>query len=146
MNKVRITKVFSFEMAHALDFHEGKCRNIHGHSYYLEVTLLGMPNSKDESDKGMVLDFAELKTIVNEQIVCDLDHALVLQKDSKYISLAGNNTKLIVVDYQPTCENMVVDFAARLINALPPKVTLHKLKLTETATSFAEWYAEDNRS
>lgn len=145
MNKVRITKVFSFEMAHALDFHHGKCRNIHGHSYYLEVTLLGEPNKNNDSDKGMVLDFAELKKAVNEQIVDQLDHALLLHKDSKYVKLAENEPKLVLVDYQPTCENMVIDFAQKIKGDLPNKVELIKVKLTETATSYAEWYASDNQ-
>lgn len=144
MSKVRITKVFSFEMAHALDFHQGKCKNIHGHSYYLEVTLLGEPNNANESDKGMVLDFAELKNIVNQQIISQLDHALLLQKDSGYVNITGNNTKIVLVDYQPTCENMVINFAEKLKKNLPSKVELIKLKLVETSTSFAEWYASDN--
>jgi 6-pyruvoyltetrahydropterin/6-carboxytetrahydropterin synthase len=144
MSKVRITKVFSFEMAHALDYHAGKCRNIHGHSYYLEVTLLGTPNVNNESDKGMVIDFSELKDVVNKEIVDQLDHALVLHKHSKYVSVGENDHKLVLVDYQPTCENMVIDFAQRIKALLPSKVDIYKLKLTETATSYAEWYASDN--
>ncbi len=50
----------------------------------------------------------------------------------------------IIVDYQPTCENLVADFAARIKQKLPEKVRLHSLKLYETATSFAEWFASDN--
>jgi 6-pyruvoyltetrahydropterin/6-carboxytetrahydropterin synthase len=50
----------------------------------------------------------------------------------------------VVVDYQPTCENLVTDFAERIKSHLPVKVKLHSLKLYETATSFAEWYASDN--
>ena len=144
MNRVRITKVFAFEMAHALDYHEGKCRNIHGHSYYLEVTLRGVPNPGEVSDKGMVIDFADLKSAISEQLVDQLDHALLLHKDSKYVNVAGKDSKLILVDYQPTCENMVIDFAKKIKSALPKKVELIKLKLTETATSYAEWLAEDN--
>ena len=53
-------------------------------------------------------------------------------------------SKIVLVDYQPTCENMLADFAERLLGALPDTVELHSLRLHETATSFAEWYAEDN--
>ena len=49
-----------------------------------------------------------------------------------------------MVDYQPTCENMLADFARRIAARLPEGVALHSLKLHETATSFAEWFAGDN--
>lgn len=65
---IRITKEFDFEAAHALDGYEGKCKDIHGHSYHLKITLIGEP-SKDVllSDCGMVVDFGEIKSIVREQ-------------------------------------------------------------------------------
>lgn len=131
-------------MAHALDFHHGKCKNIHGHSYSLAVTLLGEPKINDTSDKGMVMDFAFLKDIVETEIIKKLDHALMLHSQSKYLPINNEHQKLVVVDYQPTCENMIGDFARRLSVLLPDNVELVKLKLTETATSFAEWLKSDN--
>ena len=145
-NYIRITKEFDFEMAHALDFHEGKCKNIHGHSYKLGVTLIGIPKENKNSDAGMVMDFGELKSIVKELIVDKLDHALVLHKDSAYYSdnIKKLTQKLVLVDYQPTCENMLLDFKEILKNTLPQDIKLLHLKLRETATGYAEWFAEDN--
>ena len=143
---IRITKEFDFEMAHALDFHDGKCRNIHGHSYKLAVTLKGIPKENKTSDAGMVMDFGDLKKIVKSLIVDQLDHALVLEENSPYLTdnIKKQTQKLVLVDYQPTCENMLLDFKDRLKNVLPKDVELLHLKLRETATGYAEWFSEDN--
>lgn len=144
--RIRITKEFTFEMAHALDFHTGKCKNIHGHSYTLSVRIFGNPIKDDISEKGMVMDFSELKAIVNKYIIDEVDHALMLHNESPYIELAKQNAnqKLKLVDYQPTCENMLIHFSKLIRKHLPNGVMLHSLHLRETATSYAEWYAEDN--
>lgn len=143
----RITKEFSFEMAHQLEGYDGQCSNIHGHSYRLFVTVSGTPVGDINSPKcGMVMDFTDLKKIVNEHIVDKLEHALMLRKGSRVDeALKSVHTKVVCVDYQPTCENMVIQMAAILRRELPQSVQLHSVKLHETATSFAEWYAEDNR-
>lgn len=147
---IRLTKEFTFEAAHALDGYDGLCREIHGHSYRLLVTVKGAPCDDPSNPKlGMVMDFGELKRIVGEQILTRLDHALVLRRteqSDRITELLGPRFGRIVrVDYQPTCENMLTDFATRLRSALPLHVTLHALRLHETATSYAEWTAEDNR-
>lgn len=147
MNNIRVTKKFSFEMAHALEGHDGKCRNIHGHSYFLYVTLLGTPiNDSTSSKNGMVLDFADLKVIVKQLVVDPLDHALMLFEHSEFLDTvkAHAHQKLVVKPYNPTCENMVVDFAQTIKSNLPSGIQLHSLKLEETKTSYAEWYASDN--
>jgi 6-pyruvoyltetrahydropterin/6-carboxytetrahydropterin synthase len=146
---IRVTKEFNFEMAHALLNYDGPCRNIHGHSYRLLVTLSGTPLNNPENPKnGMVIDFSDLKSIVRKEIVDVFDHSLVISKlynseKADIITRVFENT--IIVDYQPTCENLVSDFAGRIARLLPEKVNLHSLKLYETATSFAEWYASDNQ-
>lgn len=146
---IRLTKEFSFESAHALWGYDGKCREVHGHSYRLFVTVKGEPISDPTSPKlGMVMDFGELKAIVAQQITDRLDHSFVMRRTAEAESLAevmkSQFTNVILVDYQPTCENMLQDFAARLKAALPEGVELHSLRLHETATSYAEWYAEEN--
>jgi len=149
MATLRLTKEFSFEAAHALDGYDGPCREIHGHSYRLFVTVKGTP-SKEEGDPkcGMVMDFGLLKRIVGEEVVARLDHALVLRAtpDNRELrrTLAARFSNIVEVDYQPTCENMLADFARRIGARLPEGVALHSLRLHETATSFAEWFAEDN--
>ena len=97
---------------------------------------------------GMVMDFGDLKRIVNGEIVDRLDHSFVLRdsaQNTELLNALGTKfSKVVLVDYQPTCENMLADFASRLQKALPANVELHSLRLHETATSYAEWYCEDN--
>lgn len=149
MTVIRLTKEFSFEAAHALEGYDGPCREIHGHSYRLFVTVKGVPADDAANPKcGMVLDFGVLKRIVNEEIVSRFDHALVLRDTESGAELRRVLTErfdnVVAVGYQPTCENMLGDFAARIAARLPQGVVLHSLRLHETATSFAEWFAEDN--
>ncbi len=148
MARIRLTKEFRFEMAHALWDYDGLCKNIHGHSYILAVTVIGEPNSDKDSPKyGMVMDFGELKRIVKEEIVDRLDHTFVISSMSPHEKFKGIPQMLDrfeVVDYQPTCENLLIDFVSRLKKRLPENVKLFSLKLNETANSFAEWYSEDN--
>lgn len=135
-------------MAHALKGYDGLCRNIHGHSYELLVTVTGVPVADKSSTKlGMVMDFGDLKKIVRKGIVDEFDHALVLNRESveDFGPLDAEFLgRLILVDYQPTSENMLIDFVGRLKNQLPVNVKLHHLLLRETVTSYAEWFASDN--
>ncbi|PWK20419.1 6-pyruvoyl trahydropterin synthase family protein [Xanthomarina spongicola] len=151
MSKIRITKQFSFETGHALYGYDGKCKNVHGHSYKLSVTVIGTPISNTDNVKfGMVIDFGDLKKIVKNEIVDVFDHATVFNKNTPHVELAkeledrGHN--VLLVDYQPTSEMMVIDFANKIKTQLPSHIALHSLKLQETDTSFAEWYASDNNS
>ncbi len=149
MAKIRLTKEFSFEMAHALFGYDGACSQIHGHSYRLFVTIIGEPIDDNSDPKnGMVMDFGVIKGIVNRNLVDKYDHSLVLRStddnDQLLTTLKQNFEKIEIVDYQPTCENMISRFAATLQRELPSRVRLHSLKMHETATSYAEWFAEDN--
>jgi 6-pyruvoyltetrahydropterin/6-carboxytetrahydropterin synthase len=149
MSKIRITKEFTFETGHALYGHDGKCKNIHGHSYKLSVTILGNPVSDSNDPKfGMIMDFSDLKKIVKEEIVDRFDHATIFNKNTPHIDLANNLKSLghnvVLVDYQPTSEMLVTDFADKIKNRLPKNIKLFSLKLRETASCYAEWYANDN--
>ena len=149
MAKIRITKKFRFEAAHALYGYDGKCKNIHGHNYNLFVTIIGVPLKDDSNPKyGMVMDFGDLKKIVNSEIVDKFDHSIIFNKNSPHKELADelikNSHKVILADYQPTIEEMVIDFANRISSKLPSEIKLHCLKLEETETSYSEWFAADN--
>lgn len=149
MSNIRITKQFSFETGHALYGYDGKCKNVHGHSYKLSVTVIGKPISDNSNVKfGMVIDFSDLKKIVKEEIVDVFDHATVFNKNTPHVELAAElenrGHHVILVNYQPTSENMVTDFAQKIKTRLPADIKLHSLKLQETDTSFAEWHTSDN--
>lgn len=149
MSVIRLTKEFTFEAAHSLEGYDGLCREIHGHSYRLFVTVKGEPESNEASPKlGMVMDFGILKRIVNEQIVERLDHSFIMRRTAEAEEVADvlsyRFSKVVMTDYQPTCENMLADFAERLLGALPEDIELYSLRLHETATSYAEWFASDN--
>lgn len=149
MSKIRITKQFTFETGHALYGYDGKCKNVHGHSYKLSVTVIGTPITERDNVKfGMVIDFSDLKKIVKEEIVDQFDHATVFNETTPHVELASElknrGHHVILVNYQPTSENMVIDFAERIKNRLPQDINLFSLKLQETESSFAEWYASDN--
>jgi 6-pyruvoyltetrahydropterin/6-carboxytetrahydropterin synthase len=149
MSNIRITKQFNFETGHALYGYDGKCKNVHGHSYKLSVTVIGKPITDNSNVKfGMVIDFTDLKKIVKEEIVDQFDHATVFNKNTPHVELAkelqSRDHHVILVDYQPTSENMVIDFANKIKSRLPQGIVLHSLKLQETETSFAEWYQSDN--
>lgn len=78
---IRITKKFDFEAGHALFGYDGKCKNLHGHSYKLYVTVIGEPiNNPHNVKNGMVIDFGDLKRIVQEQIIDAFDHAMVFNE------------------------------------------------------------------
>ncbi len=145
---IRLTKIFSFETAHALFGYNGKCKNIHGHSYKLYVTVIGEPeNDPNSSTNGMIMDFGELKSIVNHQIINIYDHAILLNIHTEHKTLGEKllteGHKVIFTDFQPTCENMVLHFAKVLQKYLPNKVDLIELKLYETEKSYCEWKKSD---
>jgi 6-pyruvoyltetrahydropterin/6-carboxytetrahydropterin synthase len=149
MSNIRITKQFTFETGHALYGYDGKCKNVHGHSYKLSVTVIGKPITDTTNVKyGMVIDFGDLKKIVKEEVVDIFDHATVFNKNTPHIELANElinrGHHVILVDYQPTSENMVIDFSKKISDRLPENIKLHSLRLQETESSFAEWYAADN--
>lgn len=121
---------------------------MHGHSYKLFVSVKGKPiNNLEHSKNGMVMDFGDLKKIVNSEIVDEWDHAVLLNANSPHKNLGETlekeGHKVIYCDYQPTCENMLYDIATKIKNKLPENISLAYLKLHETENSFGEWFAED---
>jgi 6-pyruvoyltetrahydropterin/6-carboxytetrahydropterin synthase len=143
---IHVTKEFRFEMAHALHNYDGKCRYIHGHSYLLKITVKGQPICAEDNPKlGMVIDFNDLKTIVTDNILERFDHALVLNSKAQLAAeLKREYQKVEIVNYQPTCENIILHFVEILKPLLPKNVILHSLMLSETATTCAEWFAAEN--
>lgn len=148
---IRVTKTFTFDMAHALHGYDGPCKNIHGHTYHLHVTLKGKPISDMSHPKnGMVIDFKELKHTVKTKITDIFDHALVLNGNSPHKDLDKNLSaqfeKIIFLEYQPTCENLLLNFQEILFTIFNSGTQLVYMKLEETPTSYAEWFLSDNNN
>ena len=141
-----ITKIFHFEAAHALNGYDGKCRNIHGHSYEMRVTVKGMPlNEPGNPKNGMVIDFHDLKAIVNQEVIEKLDHSFIIGNNmpKDFVEITKQNfDKVVELPYQPTTENMLADFAQRIKHRLPQHVELYSVTLQETRDNIAEWREE----
>lgn len=148
MAKIRVTKQFGFEMSHALLNYDGLCRSIHGHSYKLQITVTGEPmNEPGHCKDGMVIDFSMLKKLLQENIISKLDHSLMINEKApvdKLDALGQMYERHHVVPFQPTSENLVVYIAQQVKPLLPEHIELFSVRLFETSSSFAEWYASDN--
>lgn len=143
--QISVIKTFDFETAHALDGYEGKCKDIHGHSYHLKIEVIGKVNQdKSQSDCGMVIDFGRLKAIVKKEIEPLYDHRLILRQDSRFKGIELKNERVRYVNYQPTCENMLIEIVEILLTHLPQDINLCEVSLHETKSSSARWKASDN--
>ena len=118
---MKVTKEFEFEAAHRLSNYEGKCKRIHGHSYKGKVTVEGA--SLDS--RGILVDFGEIKDAVEVLIVNEFDHRLILKKGDPFNEEVGlllsklHDDSIVWVDYNPTAENLAIDFKARLNAVIP---------------------------
>ncbi len=148
MARIRVTKRFHFEMAHILHHYDGICKNIHGHSYNLEVTVRGEAFLEAGHPRdGMVIDFHDLKALVKTHIIDRFDHSLMISTlipEEQVEALRKSTERICLVDFQPTTENLVAYIAGILSPLMPPEVSLFSIRLAETVTSYAEWYASDN--
>ncbi len=150
MNDIKITKEFTWCMAHMLANHKGKCRNIHGHTYKMQVEIGrktgDIIQNPGETDHGMVLEFNDIKDIINRVIIDKLDHAFLYWKDSTDPMeheiaeiLKKYDRKMVVIDYRPTAEEMAISFKNQInkeIDALG--VYVSSLIVWESPTSFAK--------
>ena len=140
---VTLNKIFTFDMAHALENYPGKCRHIHGHTYILHVAIAGkILDSPGAPLDGMVADFTDIKQWVKSEVIETFDHALVLRQNSEHANMNWselNWTRILLTTYQPTCENIMLDIRDRLIKKIPGGLELVQLRLYETPTSYAEW-------
>ncbi|WP_027339209.1 6-pyruvoyl trahydropterin synthase family protein [Halonatronum saccharophilum] len=143
-----LTKEFSWDMAHMLAHHEGLCKNLHGHTYKMEVKVGRDKGSLAQTgpDAGMVIDFKGLKRIVKKEVVDPLDHGFIYWANSpdrveievaKVLKQAGR--KVVKLNYRPTAEMMALDFFKRLEDKfIGEGIKLLEIKLWETPTSYAQ--------
>jgi len=131
---ISITKLFEFEAAHCLPKHEGKCKNLHGHRYQLEVEVGREKLDElilDGPSEGMVMDFGDLKRIVQNEVIEKLDH-----RDLNEVF------ESLEIDKQATAENLILWIVRILKESFAKRgIYLVRVRLWETSTSFAEWWA-----
>jgi len=141
---LRLTKIFHFEMAHAIHGYQGACKNIHGHSYELHVTL-GTSTLQTEyiPSPGFIIDFKQIKNLVNSAVIDKFDHSLILSE--AYIKEHPSDhaqDNLIIWPVEPSAENILLYLQELLHAKLPSDIKLLQIKLFETKDSFAEWIAD----
>lgn len=144
---ITATKEFSFDCAHMLSGHEGLCSNVHGHTYKMQVQVRRDRASLCESglSAGMVVDFKDLKQVVNDHIIYHFDHAFVFYKNGNEVEkavghlLLSHGMKVAEVSYRPTAENMAKSFFQILSEAFRNSpIIIESVRLWETPTSYAE--------
>lgn len=140
---LEITKVFRFEMAHAIHGYPGKCKDIHGHSYVLYVTVTAN-NSADAyiPESGFIIDFKVLKKIVTDTVLNKLDHCLILSEAYLKTNPLPASPNLLVWTEEPSAENMLIYIQKNIQEKLPDPVKLSKLTLYETNDSYVAWTNE----
>lgn len=128
-------------MAHALDGYNGACQYIHGHSYELHVTIASVGSGDDYlKPPGFMMDFKELKQIINRAVIEKFDHKLVLSRAylSKFPAGVFRET-LETLEVEPSVENLLLRSKDAICEILPSTLSLQGLKLYETKDSYAEW-------
>lgn len=141
---LKVTKIFRFELAHAIHGYEGLCKNIHGHSYILHVTV-GIKNNSDQylPNTGFIIDFKDLKRIIREAVVSPFDHGLILSEEFlTHHPEMRSMSNLHVWKMEPSVENILLYIKREIENKFPNQVELMKLKLYETSDSYAEFDCE----
>jgi len=142
LNDVTICKIFTFDAAHQLIGHNGKCANLHGHTYKLEIFLKGPVVGPDHSsEEGFVIDFSELKKVVKEMVLSRLDHAFLAKGNEPIIqTLKETNSKIALLGFRTTVENLSAYICHQLKETGLP---VHSVRLWETPTAWAQVMASD---
>ena len=132
---MKIVKDYRWEMGHRLRFHNGVCKNLHGHSYKLSIELTGRKN-----ENGMMIDFFDLDKIINP-IVSKFDHAFFAAREDVDLidALKNLDSKVIVKDFEPTAENLSEYLAGEISKSkLPANIENIRVRVYESEESFAE--------
>ena len=144
--QVEITRRLEFDAGHRIPSHKSKCRNLHGHRYVLEVTAFGtIQPERGQSDDGMVVDFSDLKQIMNDAVVEPWDHAfLVFAGDKSGVTALAciKEHKTVKLDVIPTVENLVNVAASLIRDAVEDRQApfmIRHVRLYETPNCWADW-------
>lgn len=136
VNVIEIAKEFHWEMGHRLPFHEGGCRNVHGHSYRMRVSVSGTLDSN-----GMVVDYFDLRRIL-DPVIDRIDHAFLCDRSDAVMLafLEENNLKRVVVDFPSTAENIALWLLGQVAEELQGYENIAEIavRLHETDNTYAE--------
>lgn len=143
---ITITRKLEFDAGHRIPDHKSQCRNLHGHRYTLEITLVGeVIEEEGSSDNGMIMDFSDVKALAKTHLVDIWDHAfLVYAKDTAVRSFLATipDHKTVVIDKIPTVENLARTAFDTLRTVYNDRygtgLRLYKLVLHETPNCWAE--------
>lgn len=140
---MKVTKEVTFDSAHMLSNYKGKCQNLHGHTYKLQVSVEG-PIAAEGDEEYMVTDFNNLKHVIDNVIEC-FDHAIIFSDDHlrgeaenallKWADTYGMNY-IILPNAKSTSEYIASYIKTQIESAYPTKRVY--VKVWETPTSFAE--------
>ena len=139
-----ITRKLEFDAGHRIPDHHSQCRNLHGHRYALHLTLAGtVVTEKGRSDKGMIMDFSDIKELANRHLIDQWDHAFLVYENDAAVrqfleTLPGHKT--VVLDRVPTVENLAQIAFDRLKRIFQEETGLRLVKVTlyETPNCWAE--------
>lgn len=139
MSLTKVTKLFKFESAHRLPWHKGDCKNLHGHSYRLEVELEGEPD-----ERGTLVDFADIKHII-KPLVNKLDHATLISADDYVLidTMSLLNSKHYILPFDTTSENLcsfIIEYIYQKGKVLLSKhgIQYIRIRVQETESCYAE--------
>lgn len=132
---MKVAKEFRWEMGHRLNFHKGKCKNLHGHSYKMMVEFEGEPD-----ENGMVIDYYDIKRIIHP-VVDELDHSIMVHDKDLELqeALRKLDSKMVVTPFESTAENLCIYFLEKICSLeLPDNVSRASVKIFETENTYAE--------
>lgn len=138
---MKVVKTFSFDIAHMLDGHDGKCKNLHGHTYRLEVEISG-PLIQEGPKEGMVLDFSDLKQAVKQWVVDPMDHAFLYHRhNEREAALAQMLQSWQMKTYALECRTTAEAISQHIFHCLREQggLPISRIRLWETPTSYSEY-------
>lgn len=142
-----ITKEIEIDLGHRVTNHKSKCASLHGHRYKIEVGVDDkIITTKGASDEGMVIDFGDLKQIMMEVLDAKFDHGFIIWKDDPMATVLYQDkaTKLTIVDFIPTAENLAKYWFKLLdVRLKDQNINLNHVKVWETPTSTAIYRGEE---
>lgn len=140
---MRVTKTIEIDAGHRVPNHKSKCKSPHGHRYVITLCVDDrVIQEKGSSDEGMVIDFSDLKEILNEKIDAVYDHSFIIHKEDSLLpmfeEMKAMGLKVNIVDFVPTAENLAKHwFKVLKVELKKRNIRISFVKVNETPSSTA---------